>query len=201
MNDCEIILPRRVPRQPMPKVNAGGDCGACVLSALTGLSVADVYAKGRDDGKISPFAWPEMISALNNLRAEYFSHIVVSCPNWITSVFRAPFGFEAAQMNLEWFDYVRVAIEAGYYAICEVRMDGHREHALGYQDTNHWVALCGVRVRREQNKHIPEAWNILTEVLVSDSSLTQPPERWEDSMGFLRNFGGFQPLLAKPKDA
>ena len=201
MNDCEIILPRRSPRQPNPKVYAGGDCGACVLSGLTGLSVADVYAKAQDGGKVSPFSWPEMIQALHGLLSEgYFKHVITSCPNWITEVYRAPFGFEAAQMNLEWFDYVRLAIEAGYYAICEVCVDGNRAGRRPVLETNHWVLLCGVRVRREPNKAVAGAFNILPEVLVSDSAKSQPPERWVGSQDFLRRHGGFTPLLVLGND-
>jgi hypothetical protein len=198
MNEFEIVLPRHVPRNPEPKIYLGGDCGACVLSALTNIPVAEIYAIARDDKKVSPFGLQNMISALNTLGRQYFYHHITTFPNWINEVYRWPFGFSACQMNLAWFDYVRVAIEAGYYGICEVNMRGEGDLNGRGCETDHWVLLCGVRITKHPAT-IPGAFMLDDEVLIRDSSRTMPAERWMESSDFLIRHGGFQTILVKPK--
>ena len=41
----EIVRPQRALPQPKPGVASGGDCWACVIGGMTGLSVSEVYEK------------------------------------------------------------------------------------------------------------------------------------------------------------
>jgi hypothetical protein len=197
MRDFEKILPRRVPRNPQPRIYHGGDCGACCLSGVTDLAAAAVYEELRDDKKINAFSQPDMRSALSEAEGnELLQNIVVDSPNWIGQVYRAPFGYNACQMSLEWFGYIRMAIEAGYYGIAEVKTHGAADKDK--RDTDHWCMICGVRVRHEKSAAVEGAWTIVQEILISDSCLTMPAEHWEEVNAFLRDFGGFDCFLVKP---
>ena len=66
--DETIILPRRVAPQPSPAIVPGGDCGACVLAGLFGITVADAYAMQDPDERPAdakdapiPFSWHNMV--------------------------------------------------------------------------------------------------------------------------------------------
>ena len=201
MEEFELILPNRSPRQPQPSVAPGGDCGGCVLSGLTRIPVKDVYAVAREDKKDESFSYPTMRDALYRLCSlGHLKHIVTASPIWPEEVFRRPFGYEGQLMSLAWFDHIRVAIEARYYAVCEVAMRGRNLEDQHGAETDHWVLLCGVRIRHEPNKAVPGAMNVEQEVLVSDSATSMPPERWVEVNEFLKKHGGFQAMLAKPKE-
>lgn len=194
----EVILPRRViqQRDHWPSVATGGDCGGCVLAALTGLSLEDVYEKLKE-GKREPFSYPTMRSALWEARGlGLLDRIVTEHPIWFTYFDSCGvFGFPSWRMALEWSHYVRLAIEAGYYPICEVNMAGNGPLSMN----DHWEMLVGIREKRTENEAVKGAWNIDEEVLVNCSSRSTPDERWIECRELLTKYGGFNCLLAKPR--
>lgn len=186
-----VVLPRRVIPQPTPNLYPIGDCGACVLGGLFGLTVPEVYARFR--GKVESFSWWEMHKALYQADSEGLAdRIVTATPDWPQTTHPATraWGTPSTMVNLEWFSYIRMAIDAGYYALANV--DSTRS-GIGGSGPNHWVLLCGTRVVRPE-----ECGVIRQEVLVSCSSRSTPDEEWVWGLEFLRDRGGFNVLLARP---
>lgn len=194
--DDLVVLPRRVVPQPTPELNVGGDCGACVLAGLTDLSVADVYAKLREDGKVISFSQYTMASAIRAGRyakPRLFSRIIEDAPSWRVHEILRQFGDAGWMQSMPWFQYLTMAFESGYYAIACVRHDKTGPMSGG---TDHWVLLVGSRVRWELNEDGTGRGSY--EVLVSCSSRSTPDEEWVEAGQFLKERGGFNCLLARP---
>lgn len=189
----ERVLPIRVVPQPVPFVVDAGDCGACVLAGLTGLDVADVYARLRD-GKAQTFGQHEMGRAL--LDPEFFDRCVDAPIGWQINAVYAAWGAQPHHQNIEWFRYVRMGLDAGYYGVACV--DSSKSGPLGV-GTDHWVLLCGYRERRPAPGS--GGGRIFTELLVSCSARSSPDEEWVDSHDFLRERGGFNLRMVRPTQA
>ena len=193
----EIVLPRRVRPQPQPHVNPGGDCGACVLGGLLNLQVTEVYDRYLE-GKPKSLSWFDMRNALSQAywTEERLDRFVEEIPMWPWEV-HPPFlewGPHAGHMSRGWYHYVRMAVDAGYYAIALVDVDKNGPFGGG---SNHWVMIAGARGRREP---FPDGKGavIHEEVLVSCSSAKTPDEEWVGKGDFLNKRGGFNLLLARP---
>lgn len=192
-----VELPRRVVHQPTPEVSPGGDCGACVLSGLLGMSIEDVYKKLHPKNEVQSFSRYDMIGALST--AKYTLKLVDryndNTPHWEVREILLAFGSAGWQQSLEWQAYMHMAFEAGYYGIANVRHDKTGPFTGG---PDHWVLLCGMRLRwneRQDNGSRSGQY----EVLVSCSSRTTPDLEWVKVGDFLKERGGFNAILVKPK--
>ncbi len=195
MRDHEIVLPRRVVQQPTPHLNPGGDCGACVLGGLFGIEVGDAY-KLADRDKIAPISHSKMRSALWESSSRGLAdRIVVEPARWPNpgEGYFDDFGHLAGRNAIEWWTYLRLACDAGYYGIAEVDSNKGGPYGGG---TDHWVLLCGIRRTCPPDS---QSGAIHQDVLVSCSSTKTPDEEWVDAGDFLRHRGGFNMLLARPK--
>ncbi len=195
MYESEIVLPRRVVPQPSPGIADGGDCGACVLAGLLGIDVAAAYAvRERDHGK--PFAYPTMVEALHEADARnLIDRLITDTPHWYLWEGKMPWGIPSWHRSDAWFAWVRMGLDAGYYAVGQIDMDG-RGPVVG--QLNHWVLICGARsywievgggCKRGER-----------EVLVSCSARA-PGGKWHNVDAFLRDCGGYNVLLARPATA
>lgn len=126
--------------------------------------------------------------------------LIEDTPMWPRSIYagHATFGFPGHLMGMEWFAYVRMALEAGYYAAAWV--DHTRSGPLG-DGSDHVVLICGARERVERHPTVEGASTIHQEVLVSCSSRTTPDEEWVKRVDMLRDRGGFNVVLVRPKAA
>jgi hypothetical protein len=192
----DLALPKRAVKQPVPDICPGGDCGACVVSGLTGLPLREVYEWNQRDRKevLEALSWPTMRDVLYQLYAHHkVQHIMDSVPlffdlrpasTWI-------FGSPGWTMNIGWFNWITLAIKAGYYGI--VAVDSQRRGPIDGGPGDHWVMICGVR------ETWPKDCGMITkDVLVSNSSRTAPDEEWVDVSKFLQYWGGYNVLLVKP---
>lgn len=194
MHEFETILPRRVIPQPTPALYPGGDCGACVLGGALAMSVAQVYGDLADGGKVDAFSWWDMRQALYNARAQgLIDRLIDDVPVWPVRAGAMLYGAPSWQMNLQWFAYLTMAMDAGYYGAACVCSD--KGGPLRGQE-DHWVLLCGTRARRVSVGDC--AARIDNEVLVSCSSRATPDEEWVGELDFLRRRGGFNMLLFRP---
>jgi hypothetical protein len=193
----DLALPRRVLPQPTPNIYPGGDCGACVLSGLLRLgSVADAY--DYKDGKREPFLRSEMYSALWQAKSEgKIDRVCDAVPIFLPfgGLDNAAFGLPAHCASLDWFRYIRMAFDAGYYGIAQV---SHDLKGVAVAETNHWVLLCGWRERRVPHPTVEGAASIEQEILISDSARSTAGEHWVEKDTFLRDWGGYSALLARP---
>lgn len=187
----EVILPLRVATQPQPQLYARGDCGACVLSGLMGMSVEEVYTNYSTSGVPAPFTWISMREALRSARlAGHLERLIDAAPTWHLPEYAYTFGMMGWQLHSPWFRYIRMGMEAGYYGLAVVNLE-----KLGpILDIDHYVLLCGART-------VYEAGCFSNEVLVSCSATNTPDEEWVDVKEFLRYRGGFNTLLAKPVES
>lgn len=188
---AESVLPLRVVPQPSPDVCAGGDCGACVLAGLTGLEVPEVYRR-LHDGKVQTFDQGAMGRALHE--PDFFDRCVEAPIGWPVNHVWAAWGMQPHHQNIEWFRYVRMGLDAGYYGVACV--DFRKAGPLG-MGTDHWVLLCGYRERRPSPGS--GGGRVFTELLVSCSARSSPAEEWVDSHDFLRERGGFNLCLVRPR--
>jgi len=191
-----VELPRRVIQQRVqtPNLVEGGDCGACVLGGLLRMPILDVYEKlqKREDGKPpQSFNHYSMIDAIKKAHYKYkiVDRFITDIPTWapVSESMRA-WGDPSWMRSGEWFKYVTMAFEAGYYAITAIQAQAEGPFTGG---TNHWVMLCGSRLHWENGAGSHE-------ILMSCSSRKTPDEEWVEAGPFLQKRGGFCVFLVKP---
>lgn len=186
----EVLLPRRAHPQPSPHRVAVGDCGACVLGGLLGRPVDEAYAIVRDDGPPRSIGWPEMREAVGRLAASGpLSRAMVDVPLWPHAVpsMCLTWGLSAPWQSHAWWSYATTAIDAGLYGLACVSFAAAGADSAG---PDHWVLIVGYRRRVEGHR-------IHDELLVSCSA-RHPEGRWIDRNDFLRKWGGFNTLWARP---
>jgi hypothetical protein len=195
MQTYEKVLPRRVICQPVPFVQQGGDCGACVRGGLLGVGTVNEVYEQYMDGKAASFHWASMRDALYRAESRgLIDRMISDVPVWPWRI-HEPFcewGFHAGFMSLAWFRYVTMAIDAGYYGLALVDINKKGPFGGG---TDHWVMICGARMRRRE---VEGGACFDDEILVSCSSTRTPDEEWVDAGKFLIERGGFNLLLARP---
>lgn len=207
----KIVLPRRVIKQPMPQINKGGDCGACVLGGIikikgddSSVKVAKVYVT-YCESEAKSISQPKMLNILYNVKAngiiEEFIHNV---PIWQRPDSVSQFGSPGWTMAAQWYQYIKMAIRAGYYGMAMVTSRGRGNDS----ELDHWVMICGFRQREIPNPHtrnsedpkIRESTIITQEILISNSSTKAKDERWIEARDFLKRFGGYNAILVLPTD-
>lgn len=189
----EVLATRRVVQQPLPHLHPGGDCGACVLAGVLGLSVAEAY-QAANRPVADGFDWYRMREALFHLQAHgHLDRIIVDIPTWQGTAIQGQmfWGNPSWSQSLQWFAYVRMALDAGYYGIGCVN---HAKLGPGHHP-DHFVLIAGAR---EVWPDGDEGGAIHKEILVSCSSRSTPDEEWVDVHDFLKTRGGFNLFLARP---
>jgi len=100
-------------------------------------------------------------------------------------------GAAAWMSSLAWWNYLAMAVEAGFYAATVVDLNqGGPGSAV-----NHWVVLAGVRKLWTGSV---DASTGQYEVLVSSPARPEPVEEWVEVSNFLRRRGGYYLNLARP---
>ena len=205
----EVILGSRVIKQPLPMINDGGDCGACIIGGLLN------YLKGSDSDKVQSvydiyfeqqaksITYPGMITALYRAQAHgHIREILSDVPTWYSYSGTAQWGSPGWSMHLEWFMYMKMAIRAGYYGLAMVTSEGQ-----GFEsEIDHWVLICGFREREVPNPNTKNSKDpvlrkskiITQEILISNSSSKAEDEYWIDAREFLKQFGGYNTILVLP---
>lgn len=192
MSISEVILPRRALPQPSPKIVEGGDCGPCCLAGMANKTIQEVYDL-QEDGP-EAFSWPKAVRTLHEAKRQgWLDRFIDDIPIWTQWKSKMQFGMPSWDSNLEWFGYVTMAIDAGYYGFCSVNYDGKGPLV----DSDHVVLICGVRELTVPHKTVKGAACIVPELLVSCSA-TCPEGRWEEHREFLTKRGGYNILLARP---
>lgn len=197
--EFEIVLPRRVIPQPTPFIVEGGDCGACVLGGVLGLSVEQVYddlCEKRDSIHYSQMQRLLRVADSRRLARGYCDDPPIWLPFGSGAGFFT-FGLASWQMTGAWFRYLTMAFEAGYYAIAGVN---HGKGGPLSHGRDHWVLLCGARMRFEKHSTMEGCGSFSTEILVSCSSRSTPDEEWVGANEFLRHRGGLDVLLVRPAE-
>lgn len=188
-----IVLPRRVIPQPPTHINPGGDCAACVLGGLLGMSTIEaVYARFKE-----PLTnwWGFRTSLYEAQGNGDIDRIIDDPPIWPVREALATFGSPAHCQSLAWFKYIRMGLEAGYYATTGVSFG--RTGPLGH-GSDHKILIVGARERREPHPSVEGCTSIYNEILVSCSARSTPDEEWVEVNDFLRNRGGFNAILVRP---
>ncbi|MHC4864673.1 MAG: hypothetical protein ACYTEX_11340 [Planctomycetota bacterium] len=198
----EVVLPRRALPQPKPAIVDGGDCGPCVFAGLVGLPrVAEAYEHYSPRDPIHE-SWHhnEMVRAVQTAMADdLIDRIVTGVPIWMPPPIRMSFGAPAHEQSLEWFEYIRMGLDAGYYGLTPIDYDG-RSGGKGGPD--HWVMICGARTLAEKLvlSGGAKATCFHNQILVSNSAPSHPAEEWVDPFKWLRDHGGFAVILTRPME-
>jgi hypothetical protein len=192
--EYEYILPRRAMKQPKPNVNPEGDCGPCVLAGVVGLpGVMEVYNR-YNKGKIEAFSHVAFKDLIHQAESEgLISHYIYDVPHWHVWQGHQVFGSPAWCQNLQWFNYICMAIQAGYYGMASISMDGKG----AYVDPDHFVLICGAREVSIPHETMEGCFNLRPEILVSCPA-RHVEGVWFPVLDFLKNQGGFNAYLVKP---
>jgi len=187
--DFEVVLPLRVSPQPSPGIISGGDCGACVLAGLFGVSVEVAYDEYIEERR--ELAEGTLCSAISKAESEgLVDRCLLASPFWIERIHSplSAFGVLGVRMALQYSHYVLMALDANYYGICTVREGRLDEKSEQRGDTNHWVLICGYRERWiDLGKGVRRCDQ---EILISCSA-TNPDGYWIGVRKFLATKGGF----------
>ena len=184
----EATLPRRAVHQPQPHIYPQGDCGACSLGGAIGLTVPEVYARFEPRGG-GITNGGEMERCLRCCVSYGLADRMLDCPaEFPNARYLSAFGSPAIHEYTQWFNYVRMAIDAGYYGIANVDYDGN-----GGPDTNHWVLICGARTEGA----------IVGKMLTGEILVSCPAsgERWQEARDFLKRMGGYDIRFVRPIEA
>lgn len=178
----ESILSRRSLPQPHPEIHRGGDCGACALSGALGVSVETVYKAFDSTGITNRH---EMSRILRCTVPEFADRIIDTPAEWSVFTGCDSFGFPASFAFVAWFNYVRMAIDAGYYGLAMIDFAEN-----GGPDTNHWVLICGARTKGA----------VVNELITGEifASCSVRGEKWYDARDFLKRLGGYDILFVRP---
>jgi hypothetical protein len=121
------------------------------------------------------------------------SDYMVDTPFWIPNHGEGYYGMPGFMVSLQWYRYLRMALQAGYYALSNVVHDKNAP----YHPPDHAVLLVGARTHWEEGS-IPNSRSGSFEILVSCSSTKTPDEEWVEVCSFLRDRGGYNIYLARP---
>ncbi len=201
----EHQLPRRVLPQPNPHVVPGGDCGACVIAGVLGITITEAYElqdkdcrpKSAQDKPVS-FGWHDMSFTLKNggwCGKNLTDTVIDEIPMWPGWIHKSQLtkGFCAWQYHLPWWNYVRMGLLGGFYAVCQVSLDP--KGPLGSHD--HWVLVCGCKEEETPVAAVPGAKRIDQFLLVSCSA-RHPQGVWWDASKMLIEHGGYNVILVRP---
>lgn len=179
----ELVLPRRARHQPSSIICTGGDCGACALGGALELEVPAVYARFSSRGITNRH---EMARCLRCASSYGLADRAIDTPaEWPANRYMFSFGSPASHEALCWFNYTRMAIDAGYYGVAMVDSDRN-----GGPDTNHWVLICGARTEGAVTGK-PLTGDVLL-------SCSMQGERWIEARELLRTMGGYDALFVRP---
>jgi hypothetical protein len=200
MSTGELVLLRRSLSQPDPAWVDGGDCGACVLAGLLDIPLERIYQVAMPIPREKPYSlwWDNTVRVLRWAQGEgLLDRYIDRVPLWPAEGKWLWNGLTAGwHMASPWFDYVRMAMEAGYYALALV---SHEKQAGIRAGPDHWVLLAGCREFPEEYDDGTGPYVIQRpQVLVSCSSRSTPAEEWVSHYDFLRERGGFNVILARP---
>lgn len=194
----EVLLPLRAVPQPEPFVVKGGDCCACVLAGVVGSSVEHVYDEFCN-GQREALCRNDFEAALHTAQAKgYIDRMIVDVPIWLQRRSYLPFGNAGHLSSREWFAYVRMAIDAGYYGIASVDFARKGVGSTVPPETDHVVLICGARTLNTPLEHVPGASRLDEEILVSCSARSSPEEEWVRTEDFLAQRGGYNVMLVRP---
>lgn len=206
-----IELPRQVLRNPQPSIVDVGDCGACCIAGILGVSVEQAYefhlpGRYHSGAEIPKRSAIRAVNMQRSLENSGLAEHVVGCFMEVGSLeSRVPewraFGdlpyFQAGR----YADVFRAFMSAGYYRICLV-VDGGKAldaQACGFQP-NHWLMLNGVRAVKDSTAAVPGSYVMRRQVRISNSAPSQPRAQWVDVADFLKCWGGMVGVWVKPKD-
>lgn len=193
MERIEIVLPRRVLPQPVPFVVDGGDCAACVLGSICGMSVREIYsefANAIGGDRPHGLGFEDIRNVLHEAMARgIIDRFVVFQPMWFIPDGRCSFGVPGWNLKLQWFEYLLMAMDAGYYGLANVVFDKKGPFAT----PDHFVMIVGARMFVEDNA-------FKMQILVSCSSTKTPDVEWVNVDDFLKQRGGFNIIYARPKE-
>lgn len=193
----EIVLPLRSHPQPQPHLADGGDCAACCIAGLCGIRPEQVYTKLLD-GKIESPSRPETLAILRNAEEKgLIQRINDDVPTWHIPHYYMAFGPSGYLNHPEWFRYMRMAFEAGYYGLASVVFDKTGSEGKIPPETDHVVLLCGTRIHAIPHPTLPSS-HLKEEILVSCSAKSSPNEEWVGVKEFLAERGGYNVILVKP---
>jgi hypothetical protein len=221
----EIVLPRRPPINPTPCINGGGDCGACVVAGVLNITVEQAYeyhVSGNYYGgdpipKISSWNQNSMRNTLTMLvndlggyreTPRLLEHVVDDVPIWpFAFPFQGlgiPYGLAGHRQFDGWVNYVRAMLTGQYYGITTVYNNGFKKTTddAMFGETDHWITIVGWRyafvpTEDEERKKISRG-HYQQEVLIANSARSSPREEWIDVGEFLKSWGGFGVIWAKP---
>lgn len=192
----KVELPRRALRQPSPALHPGGDCAACSFGGLIGFEsvqqVYDEFSEGRAEATCWTTARERLWEALSK---GYIDRLIDEVPTWPeTFSGRLTWGNTSWwSQGFAWENYMIMAFEAGYYGLTSIDYNGQGPGS----ETDHAVLLCGIQEVRTSRtlSSGKSAESISRQLLVSCSS---KGDYWIEARKFLKEYGGFNVLLARP---
>ena len=162
------------------------------------MEVQEAYDKLYGDDKSAP-SRPEMIGILHGAQRDgLVSRLVTDVPRWFVEDIYMAFGSSGYINNLEWFAYVRMALEAGYYGITSVVYDQTGPKGEVPPATDHVVLICGARTISIPHETMEGASSLHDQILVSCSAKSTKDEEWVKVREFLSKRGGYHIILVKP---
>lgn len=184
----EVILPRRAAPQPVPHLNSKGDCGPCCLASVIGETPQQIYASYFNSVPQGLTYYDLSVVLQAALREKKLDRLVLEHPQWSVSLNQQVFGSPAWLVSKEWFAWVRMALDAGYYAFALVSMDQRGPVVL----PDHYMLICGAR-------EVEVSATLWVEEILVSCPAGFPEGRWFEARPFLMRYGGFNCFLARPK--
>lgn len=185
-----LTLTLRPLPQPEPATVTGGDCAACVLAGLSNRPLADIYELARPNLPPDGLNWSETVAALQRLTERgHIDRAITAVPNWPVEPALSYWGASGYPAFVEWYSYVRLGLEAGYYGVIFT----HIAPSAQANEINHVELICGARERP-----VDDADGSYSAVEVLVACPKRHNERWLSALELLRLHGGWNVILVKP---
>lgn len=191
----EKILPLRSKHKLPVSIVKNGDCTYCCIAGLLGVEIEKVYELCVQYGvteKYEPltheFGIPNLLGELidKNWLNAFIDHV----PFWPQQYLNIQsYGFQGHMFWKPWFDYISMAIDAGYYGLLSVNCYG----TGGVND--HTVLLKGYRTRWVDNPNFKGSLVLHSELCISDPNKEE--DGWFLCETYLKNYGGYDVILVR----
>lgn len=186
----------RSTRQPHPFFAPIGDCGACCVSGVTGMSVEEVYeflkphrgdyAAGKPKGDYCTLGYSTIIFMLQELGLAHENFLPAQNIHTLNPEY-FPFGSPSHFNSREWEKLSKDRVRKGMVGIAQVNFDG-QAHMSQHLNHNHFVIIYDLEdVETEHGSR--------TMVKVSCSV---KGEYQVEAREFLWRFGGYNAIWVKP---
>ena len=202
--DYEVINNITPIKQPKPRINEGGDCGACCIAGIIGYTAEQLpklyknilkpYYGGtpREVGSVN---WADLLDKTSKFmhnKLQITEPVVIDNINFNDvekhNIYHNPYYSTPWNLIKPYIHKLRTYLEAGYIAMTTIKYDG-TANPLDFKGTDHWVIINGVKKETTKVK-LDSGYRYDVEFKVKIGCSVKG-QYWINAEKLIKNHGGF----------